>query len=150
MSLKDSAATVIRINLENLERTVLKPFRGGTYPILDSTDRILVTGTQDGQLRVGKMSGEEPHVLFTHKGSFDSIALSPDGKWIASGGRDGTIRLTPMPDLSKPTPHTLPYDQFVAKLKSFTNLRVVPDSKSSTGWKLDVGKFPGWEKVPEW
>jgi hypothetical protein len=44
--------------------------------------------------------------------------------------RFAKIRLTPMPDLSKPAPHTLPHDQFIAKLKSFTNLRVVPDSNS--------------------
>ena len=55
-----------------------------------------------------------------------------------------------MPDLSKPAPHTLPHDQFIAKLKSFTNLRVLPDPNSSTGWKLEVGPFPGWEKIPSW
>jgi len=57
---------------------------------------------------------------------------------------------TTEPDLSKPAPHTLPHDQFLAKLKSFTNLRAVPDSNSSTGWKLETGPFPGWEKVPGW
>ena len=41
-------------------------------------------------------------------------------------------------------------DQFLAKLKSFTNLRVVADKQSSTGWKLEAGSFPGWENVPSW
>jgi hypothetical protein len=35
-------------------------------------------------------------------------------------------------------------------LRSWTNLRVVPDPASSTGWKLEVGPFPGWAKSPAW
>jgi hypothetical protein len=38
----------------------------------------------------------------------------------------------------------------MAKLDSLTNLRVVPDPSSSTGWTLDFGPFPGWEDVPTW
>ena len=63
---------------------------------------------------------------------------------------DSTIRLWPMPDLSKPPLHTLPHDELIAKLKTLTNLRVVRDERSSTGWQLEVGPFPGWETVPEW
>jgi len=36
------------------------------------------------------------------------------------------------------------------KLDALTNLRVVPDSSASTGWKLDIGPFPGWKDVPTW
>ena len=32
--------------------------------------------------------------------------------------------------------------------RSWTNLRDVPDESSSTGWKLDVGAFPGWANLP--
>jgi len=55
-----------------------------------------------------------------------------------------------MPDLSKPPLHTLPHDELIAKLKTLTNLRVVRDEESATGWKLEVGPFPGWETVPTW
>jgi hypothetical protein len=55
-----------------------------------------------------------------------------------------------MPDLSEPPLHTLPHDELIAKLHSLTNLRVVRDEESSTGWKLEVGPFPGWETVPTW
>jgi hypothetical protein len=38
----------------------------------------------------------------------------------------------------------------MAKLRALTNLQVVEDRSSSTGWKLDVGPFPGWRDVPTW
>ena len=55
-----------------------------------------------------------------------------------------------MPDLSKPPLHTLPREELIAKLKTLTNLRVVRDSESATGWKLTHDPFPGWETVPTW
>ena len=55
-----------------------------------------------------------------------------------------------MPDLSKPPLHTLPHDEFIAKLKTLTNLRVVRDEGSSTGWKVSHDPFPGWKTVPRW
>jgi WD40 repeat protein len=70
--------------------------------------------------------------------------------WIASGSEDGTIRLWPMPDLSKPPLHTLPHNALLAKLKSLTNVRAVRDPSSHTGWKLEMGSFPGWKDVPTW
>jgi hypothetical protein len=55
-----------------------------------------------------------------------------------------------MPDLSKPPLHTLRYEELMAKLRSFTNLRVVEEPASSTGYRLDIGPFPGWRDVPTW
>ncbi len=117
---------------------------------LDAKGEILVTGDKNGLVRVGPVSGEEPHLLFGHTKVVLSVAVSPDGRWIASGSEDGTIRLWPMPDLSKPPLHTLPHDELLAKLESLTNLRAVPDLTSDTGWKIAIGPFPGWAKVPAW
>ena len=60
------------------------------------------------------------------------------------------IRLWPMPDLSKPPLHTLPHDQLLATLRALTNMRAVRDPSSGTGWKIEIGPFPGWAKVPTW
>ncbi len=117
---------------------------------LDKTGTIAATGDEDGAIRVGPVTGGEPHLLLGHEDTIYSLAFDPLGRWIASGANDSTARLWPMPDLSKPPFHTLPREELIAKLKTLTNLRVVRDPDSSTGWKLTHDPFPGWETVPTW
>jgi WD40 repeat protein len=123
---------------------------------LDPSGRVLVTGDSAGVIRVGLLSGGEPHLLVGHKGGVGylqgagGLSVSPDLKWIASAGADNTLRLWPMPDLSKPALHTLEQAELVAKLRSLTNLRAVRDAKAPAGWKIETGPFPGWAKIPEW
>jgi WD40 repeat protein len=116
---------------------------------MDASGRVIVTGDEEGALRVGVADGSEPHRLCCHAGAVSAIALSPDGKWIASAS-GGEIRLWPMPDLTTLPLHALPYDELMAKLRALTNLRVVEDAASPTGYKLDIGPFPGWKDVPNW
>jgi WD40 repeat protein len=111
---------------------------------------VVTGGNHDGLVRVGPVSGDEPHLLYGHDGWLHAVKVSPDGRWIASAGEDKTVRVWPMPDMAKPPLHTLAHDELIAKLKTLTNLRVVRDEESSTGWSVDVGPFPGWETVPTW
>ena len=98
---------------------------------------------------VGPASDEEPHLLLGH--GFGYVYVSPNHRWIASRGADqSTIVLWPMPDFSTPPFHTLPREELIAKLKGLTNLRVAEDPESPSGWKVEVGPFPGWETVPTW
>jgi len=110
---------------------------------------MLATTSLDGTVRIGPASGEEPHLFFGHEGLTWGIAFSPDGRWVATGGDDRTIRLWPVPDPSKRPLHSRPYAEVLSVLRSRTNLRAVRDPQSSTGWKLEVGPFPGWAKLPE-
>ena len=106
---------------------------------------------EDSQLYLMPVDGGEARRLTNYPMALAGPVWSPDGRWIASGHNDGTIRLWPMPDLSKPPIHELPYRDFLAKLKSLTNLRVVPDPEIPGSQIVRAAApFPGWETVPEW
>jgi WD40 repeat protein len=117
---------------------------------VDSTSTVLVTGDADGLVRVGPLSGGEPHLLFGHSRAVTGAAVSPDGKWIATASADDTIRLWPMPDMTKSPHHTQPRAELLAKLRSLTNLRAVSDPESTTGYALEPGPLPTWESLPSW
>ena len=117
---------------------------------LDREGTIAVTGSRDGIVRVGPATGGEPHWLVGPRGDIESVAVSPDGRWIASGHADGAIRLWPMPDLTRPPLHDLPRPELLARLRSLTNLRVVRDPDDPESFVVRAEPFPGWHTVPEW
>jgi WD40 repeat protein len=133
---------------------------GNSYPItshgnrvcdidVDRSGTILATGDLDGIVRVGPSTGEEPHLILSPQTETCSISIDPEGQWISSSeGSSPVVRLLRMPK-GKPL-HTLPYDELLKKLRSLTNVRIVADQSSSTGYRIQFERFPGWEKVPEW
>jgi WD40 repeat protein len=125
---------------------------------LDAAGRTLVTGDRAGVIRSGPVTGEEPHLFFGHTGGVSSISLSPDGRWIASASwarvsnderlGDQTIRLWPMPQ--GPPLHTLPHGELMGRLRSLTNLRVLPDPAAPNAYRVVPGPFRGWRSAPGW
>ena len=97
-----------------------------------------MTGDRHGNLRVGPASGESPQILTVDDFRVESVAVSPEGRWIASGHRDGTIRLWPMPDIMKPPLHELPHAELLAHLRSLTNLRVAPDPDEPRSARVSI------------
>jgi WD40 repeat protein len=144
-------AELVRFSLEEKGPQILSS-HGNTVGSadLDPSDSLIASGNYDGTVRIGPVSGGEPHYYFGHEGLAD-VGFSPNGKWLVSFGVDEkTIRLWPVPDAFKPPFHTLPREELTARLRALTNLRAVPDPGSPTGYKIEVGPFPGWAKPPEW
>ncbi len=132
--------------------------KGAELPISDfgvvsgltvTPEGILIGITPEGVLQVGRLEGGRPHLLYGHSGL--SITTAVHGDRILSGGADdGTVRIWPMPDIDETPFHLLPYDELLAKLSALTNVRVVRDAASETGYRTEIGRFPGWEVAPEW
>jgi WD40 repeat protein len=119
---------------------------------LDAGGKTAVTAPADrGFPRFGLARGGPTHLLASHDRITDAT-VSLDGRWIALVSAAGSteIGLWPAPDLAQPPPHTLAHDQLLARLRSLTNLRVVADPDSDTGWGWALNPFPGWEEMPEW
>ena len=109
----------------------------------------VVTGGIDGPIRVGSAAGDEPHVLLGHTG-FTLVKVSPDRRWIASGGTDGSLRIWPMPDLSHPPLQTLARRDLIAKLENLTNFRALEDKGAPSGYGVEAEPFAGWRAATDW
>jgi WD40 repeat protein len=120
-------------------------FQHGAF---DPTGQWIVTGDADGVVRVGPLTGETPHLLLGHRTRVSSVAISPDGRWVASSeSGEPTVRLWPMPK-GRPL-HTLPHDELVSHLRSMTNMRIVRSDEPASGYQLDYDPFPGWAALAE-
>ncbi len=112
--------------------------------VLDPTGTLIISGDYEGVVRVGPISGEEPHLLLGATWMVESLAVSPDGRWVAAAAGE-EISLWPMPDLAKPPLHTQPLPQLLATLDSFTNQRVVADAVERNGLETRPGAVSGVE-----
>jgi WD40 repeat protein len=132
LDLKENKTTRIESNGNRLFRATFDP--SGTR---------IVTGDMDGIVRVGAIHGETPHVLFGHQTHVGDVAVDPTGRWIASTEfSKGVVRLWPMP-IAEPL-QTLPHEKLMNRLRQLTNVRVVADKNSSTGYRVEFSPFPGW------
>jgi WD40 repeat protein len=150
------------------ERLVLSNAGGGTLHDLDRAVSIRLVGHgagiggfnpsgtvavtfADTTIFVGPPTGGPVHRLIA-RSSITSVTVSPDGRTIASGHANGTIRLWPMPDASRPTLHDLPHDELLALLKTRLDVAAnhLDPMGGPAGAPLRNGPFPGWETFPAW
>jgi WD40 repeat protein len=160
----DRRTVVARVAVEKQHRGpafLIDLAKGTTVPLrthgeqvlevaFDPSGTVVATGSSDGTVRVGRVSGEEPHILLGQAGWIRSLAFSPDGRWLAAAGDSPKIHIWPVPDVTKVPLHRRPVDALLAVLRTHTNLRAVPDSASPGGYALKPDPFPGWAKLPEW
>ncbi|HZU96265.1 MAG TPA: WD40 repeat domain-containing serine/threonine-protein kinase, partial [Planctomycetota bacterium] len=80
--------TVVMLDLSTFAKRTIELVRG---PIraLAATDARLLLGHADGSLTLVDLTGRELWHAETHQGEARSVAFSPDGKSVVSGGDDG-------------------------------------------------------------
>jgi WD40 repeat protein len=112
---------------------------------------IMAIDSETGDATVGRVNDRRFHLLLGPESGPVTPLVSPDGRWIVTVG-DRDLLIWPMPDLSRPPLHTLPHDEFVARIEALTNLRTVPDDESPSGYsvKPDYAAYHGWAQAPEW
>jgi WD40 repeat protein len=117
---------------------------------IDRSGSVIATGDPTGTIRVGRASGEEPHLLSGHRGHVVDIVFSEDARQLASAGADATARVWPAPDLASTPFHRLRHDVLIARLHRLTNVRVIADSSAPAGYRVGFEAFPGWRTIPTW
>lgn len=137
--------SLVRFGMDEGASTTVPDPGGASGIAFNDDETLMATAGSDGIVRVMPLSGGEPHLLLGHKGVVRTVAFSPDGRWLASGSHDGTIRLWPVPDVTETPLHKRRREELLSTLRARTNVRAV---ESQTGWKLEVGPFPGWAKLP--
>jgi serine/threonine protein kinase len=114
---------------------------------LDSSGSRLVGSTLDEELVFADLDRGFVQRLPIGRQTIETVAIDPRGRWIAAA-HAGMVTLLPVP--TDPLPMDLPHDQYLAWLRSLTNLRLVEDPDSDTGYELVGRNVPDWSHPPRW
>ncbi len=119
--------------------------------------RYLLSTGGDGETGIGEVVFQdldtgESRILYSHGERVFAVALDPTGTIAATGDSDGVVRVGPV---TGEAPHLLfGHEALVYGLAVGPEGRWIAsggeDENALTGYRVDVGPFPGWETVPSW
>ncbi|MDZ4764238.1 MAG: protein kinase [Chloroflexota bacterium] len=85
------------------QRVILWNIADGSHDVLteaassvqsvDMTASVAAAGELDGTIQLWRVPEGEPLTELHHLGGVSSVALSADGRWLASGGQDGALQV---------------------------------------------------------
>jgi WD40 repeat protein len=128
---------------------IAKDLDEGLFAVaIDRGGEVVVGGCKHGIVCVTGRSGEEPHLLYGHQGVVTSVAISANGRWIASGSQDATVRLWRAP-IGTPV-QALPLRRFLEVMYQNCNYAYVKNPDAPTGFDTVIRPFAGWEDFPEY
>jgi WD40 repeat protein len=115
---------------------------------LNRDQSLLALGFWGPELYVVPLTGGEPHLLGGCEGpTIMDLEFDPRGRYLAAN-TGNAIWFLPMPRGDSWL--YLPRDTFLERLRSFTNVRVLPDDQTPTGYSISREEFPGWDHSPDW
>lgn len=120
---------------------LLEPLRELIREYVDQLEELFTQNGEETQRRCAELLGRLPLEADVH------VVVGLRDDFLLACNRFDALA----PIFTERTPlHALPYEELLAKLRSLTNLRVVADSASPTGYAIRAGPFEGWHDVPSW
>jgi len=113
----------------------------------DAACDLMVFGRRDGDVDVVRVSSRESWRIPLHDGWVGAAAIDPLGRWIATASGD-SVKLWPIP--KGPSFIDPPREEFLAKLRSFSNLRARKKEGEPGGYTIVAEGLPDWRHPPTW
>ena len=139
---------LVRFSLDGQGSTVLTSHGHVVAAALDPTGNLVASGSVDGTVRVGPVTGGEPHYFLGHEGPAWTVRVL-SRRPLAGLGRvrqeDPPVAASGPLGAALPDP---PAGRAARQAARPHQPARGPRPSSATGYKIEAGPFPGWASAP--